>query len=100
MSFNLVANAVSLVALSTFTVFVFGRPNSLVHVWPQWRSLALKVALGAAVLGHGLSAVGHPLGVNLLSGGLALVWVWAAVFHYQHFVASGAFNRNSQPPAP
>jgi len=92
---NSALHLVSLVALSTFTVFVFGRPNSIVHLWPRWRSLALKVALCGAVLGHGLSALRHPLGDLLLDGGLALLWVWAAAFHYQHFVGRGAFKKPS-----
>lgn len=92
---NSALHLVSLIALSTFTVFVFGRPNSIVHLWPRWRALALKVGLAVAVLGHGLSALRHPLGDLLLDGGLCMIWVWAAVFHYQHFVARGAFKKTS-----
>lgn len=86
-------HVVSLVALSTFVVFLFGRPNSLVHSWPRWRSLALKVSITLAVLGHGLAAIGYSSGNLLLHGGLAALWVWASVFHYQHFVARGAFTK-------
>lgn len=82
---------VSLAALSTFVVFLFGRPNSLVHSWPRWRSFALKAALVLTVFGHGLAALQKPVGGLLLHGGLSVLWVWAAIFHYQHFVASGAF---------
>lgn len=59
---NTLAHVISLAALSTFTVFLFGRPNSLVYVWPKWRALALKVGLTVAVLGHGLSALRYPFG--------------------------------------
>lgn len=95
MTVNAILHIVSLVALSTFTVFVFGRPNSIVHLWPRWRSLALKAGLAGAVLGHGLSALRHPYGDLLLDGGLAALWTWAAAFHYQHFVARGAFKKPS-----
>jgi hypothetical protein len=86
-------HVVSLAALSTFVVFLFGRPNSLVHSWPRWRSLALKAALVLTVFGHGLAAIHEFVGELLLHGGLAVLWVWAAIFHYQHFVASGAFTK-------
>lgn len=90
---NTLSHVVSLIALSTFVVFLFGRPNSLVHAWPRWRAFALKAGLAVAVLGHGLSAIRYPLGETLLDSGFAVVWVWAAVFHYQHFVQRGAFKK-------
>lgn len=89
-------HVVCLLGLASFIVLLFGRENSLVHTWPRWRSMSLKAALAMVCGGHLLAAVNDkatPIGEVLLNGGLAVLWVWAAVFHYQHFLRLGAFAK-------
>ena len=95
---NCAFHIVSLIGLSAFIVLLYGRENSLVHTWPRWRSGMLKAALAMVTGGHMLAAFSDkpaPVGEVLLNGGLALLWTWAAIFHYAHFVRLGAFKKEA-----
>jgi hypothetical protein len=95
---NSIFHIVSLLGLSSFIVLLYGRENSLVHTWPRWRAMSLKAALAMVTGGHLLAALNDkpaPIGEVLLNGGLAMLWAWAAVFHYQHFMRLGAFTKKT-----
>lgn len=95
---NCTFHVVSLVGLSAFIVFLYGRENSIVHTWSRWRSGVLKAALALVTGGHLLAAFSDrpaPVGEVLLNGGLALLWAWAAVFHHARFVRVGAFKKET-----
>ena len=99
---NAAFHTIGLLGLSSFVVLLYGRENSLVHTWPRWRSLSLKAALSMVCGGHLLATFNDkptPIGEILLNGGLAVLWVWAAVFHYQHFLRLGAFQKRAQADA-
>ena len=100
---NAVFHTIALFGISSFVVLLYGRENSLVHTWPRWRSVSLKFALALVCGGHMLAAFNDkptPIGEIILNGGLAALWVWAAVFHYHHFLKSDAFARRKHRNEP
>lgn len=86
---NSAFHAIGLLGLVLFIVLLYGRGDSLVHSWPRWRTMSLKAGLALVAGGHLLAALSFqsvPVGELMLNGGLAILWCWAAVFHYQHFL--------------
>lgn len=93
---NCAAHAVSTLSLVFFIILLFGRENSLVHSWPAWRANTLKLVISVLAASHLFSVFNtQPLPASelVLNGSLAAIWLWAAVFHYQHFVKNKVFDQ-------
>jgi len=86
---NFSFSTVLFLSLGAFMVFVFGRDNSLAHRLPAWGNWLLRCGLAMCSAGALLNAAtfSNPSWSEvLLNGGLCVVFLWAAVFHYVRFV--------------
>jgi hypothetical protein len=84
---NSLFHLVSFFGLSAFIIFLYGRASAIVHAWPRGRSVTLKAALSLVCGGHLMMALAaNSVSETALNAGSAGLWVWAAVFHWQHFV--------------
>jgi len=75
--------------MAAFLIFLFGRSNSVVYKLPGYKTLALKAALAMCTAGALLNAVtvSNPAWSEVvLNTGLAILFAWAAWFHYGQFV--------------
>lgn len=69
-------------------VFAFGR-NSLLYKLPDWERIMVKVGLAgisAGSLFNFLTLSCPPWTEVMLNVGLAVTFIWAAIFHYLHFI--------------
>lgn len=87
--FNIASNLLMTVSLVFFIVLIFGRAESLVNKFSKLEYWLLKIALALATSGALFSALTNPpvtwtqLTRNL---GMALLFSWASIFHYNYFV--------------
>lgn len=85
---NAIANVVITISISAFMVFVFGR-LSLMHKLPAYEKHTIKIGLALVAAGslfNCLTLSTPPISEIILNFGLAVVFLWAAIFHYNHFV--------------
>ena len=85
---NAVANLISAIALSGFIVFAFGR-SSLIYKRPAIEWWLVKIGLSfmaAGTMMNFLTMAEACWTQVMLNVGLATVFVWAAIFHYNHFI--------------
>lgn len=85
---NLAANTLLTVALSMFMIFVYGRSGAIdkLHFFER---AVIKTALAMTASGAFLNVltVADPsISEVVFNSGLAIVFVWAAWFHYKYFV--------------
>lgn len=88
---NFVCNLVLCCAFVAFIIFCFGRENSLVHKMSLPYNWGLKFALTFCTAGSLLNALSLgelPYDGVFLNIGLASLFVWASIFHYQRFVVN------------
>lgn len=86
---NFASNLVLSGAFGAFTIFLFGRENSLVYSLKAHKTLALKAGLSMCAAGSlytALTVPDSPPSEVLLNVGLATLFSWAAWFHYTKFV--------------
>lgn len=88
MLINAFCNVVICISVSAFIVFVFGRLDltqkfGIVQKWIVKSGLSL-VAAGS--LFNFVTLSEPPFTEVLLNIGLAILFLWAAIFHYTHFV--------------
>lgn len=86
---NFAANIILTIAFMMFMIFVFGRTNSKIYNLPWYKTIAVKVGLATCTIGAALNALtfSDPMPSEIiLNVGLALLFSWAAVFHYHAFV--------------
>lgn len=86
---NLASNAVLTVAFSAFLIFLFGRDNSLLYRMNGYHTFFVRVGLSVCAAGSLLNVLtmsNPPVTEVILNVGLAMVMLWAAVFHYLRFV--------------
>lgn len=86
---NLVANCTLTVAFGAFLVFLFGRENSLMHKIKSCNTVFVKAALSLCASGalyNVLTLSEPPFSEVVMNTGLAMLFVWAAWFHYLRFV--------------
>jgi len=86
---NFAANIVCCFSFGMFIVFLYGRENSLVYRMKNTRTFLLRLALSLTCAATLLNAVtfSNPAWTEvMLNIGLALLFVWAAWFHYFKFV--------------
>ena len=85
---NAFCNVVICLSVSAFMVFVFGRLDltekfGAVQKWIVKSGLAL---VSAGALFNFITLSKPPFTETLMNIGLAILFLWAAVFHYTHFV--------------
>ena len=88
---NFVSCLVLTGAFTAFLIFVFGRQNSKVYSLPFPQSLLPKIGLGFCTAGALLNALtlSNPQWSEVsLNFGLAVLFTWAAYFHWKHFVVA------------
>lgn len=86
---NLIANAILTIAFTMFMIFVFGRKNSKIYSLPWYKTIAVKAGLAictAASFMNCLTLSNPPISEIMLNMGLAMMFTWAAWFHYRNFV--------------
>jgi hypothetical protein len=86
---NLVANCVLTVSFGAFLIFLFGRENSLIHKMKSFNVAFVKVAMGVCASGalyNVLTLSEPPISEVVMNTGLAMLFLWAAWFHYCKFV--------------
>jgi hypothetical protein len=86
---NLICNIIIAGSMSAFIVFAFGRSNSRLYRLPVYEQYLVKAGLSlisAGAMFNAFTLSTPPWTEVLLNIGLALTFVWAAVFHYNHFV--------------
>jgi hypothetical protein len=67
---------------------LYGNSSSVVHKWPLIHHWSLRVGLSAFVAGAFLNALtlsNPPVTEVLMNVGLALIFIWAVIFHYRKF---------------
>lgn len=89
MLINFISNLVLVISFTAFIIFVFGRPDSKLNSMPWYKTFLVKFGLcfctGGALL-NALTFSSPPWTEVLLNLGLAMVFAWAAYFHYVEFV--------------
>ena len=86
---NLIANSVTTIAVTFFIIAVFGRKSKAIESLPAYEYYALKISLCVLASGSLLNALtghAHHATEVLLSLGVALIFSWAAWFHWKYFV--------------
>lgn len=86
---NLIANIVVMISVTFFIIGVFGRRSHTIEKMPIWEQYFLKVALSTLAAGSFLNVLTfstpHATEV-ILNAGVALLFAWAAWFHWKYFV--------------
>ena len=86
---NLGSNIVLSGAFGAFMVFLFGRENSMVYTLKPYKTLLLKLGISMCAAGSLFSALTMPKPTPseaLMDLGMAMVFSWAAWFHYHQFI--------------
>lgn len=94
---NIVSNSIMAAALVVFIILMFGRAESLVNKFPVWEYWMLKIGLAASASGSLFSALTNPTVTwtqVTRNVGLALLFLWAAWFHYRYFIKDKIIKRN------
>ena len=89
MPINFVSSLVLTLSFAAFLIFVFGRKESKINQMSFWGIFIPKVALAfctAGALMNALSFNNPSWSEVILNGGLALLFTWAAWFHWKFFV--------------
>jgi hypothetical protein len=89
MVINFIANLILCLSFAGFMVFLFGRTNSRIYQLPWYKTIFVKFALALCTTGALLNAFmfSNPVWTEvLLNAGLAMLFGWAAWFHYKTFV--------------
>jgi len=100
---NFVSNIVLTASFTAFTIFLFGRENSFVYTMRTVNTVLLKVSICFCVAGslyNTLTFSNPPIGEVVLNAGLAILFVWAAVFHYKQYVLAPAPVTTPEPSKP
>lgn len=94
---NIASNSIMAGALVVFIILMFGRAESLVNKFPKWEYWMLKLGLAASASGALFSALTNPSVTwtqFTRNAGLALLFVWAAFFHYRYFIKDKVIKPN------
>lgn len=86
---NAFCNIIICFSISAFIVFVFGRKNSMMNSLPKWESTMVRIGLITICCGslfNLLTLSTPPLSELILNIGLAIIFLWGAVFHFKYFV--------------
>jgi len=89
MLINFISSLILTISFTAFIIFIFGRPNSKLNTMPWYKTFLVKFGLCFCTAGALLNALtfsNPPWTEVLLNAGLAMVFSWAAYFHYIEFV--------------
>lgn len=86
---NFIANLVTTISVTFFIIGVFGRKSKMIESLPAHEYYILRIALATLAAGSLLNMLTlythHPSEV-VLNVGVALIFSWAAHFHWKYFV--------------
>lgn len=85
---NLIANTILTVSISMFMIFVYGRSSKIDHLH-FFERVTIKIALAMTASGaffNVLTFANPSFSEILFNTGLAIVFAWAAWFHFKYFV--------------
>ena len=85
---NTLASLIITIAVSAFIVFVFGRFSKMDKL-PRYEVFIVKMGLCLTASGslfNCLTLSSPPLSEVFLNCGLAITFLWGAIFHYKYFV--------------
>ena len=94
---NIAANLLMTLSLVFFIILIFGRAESLVNKFSKAEYWLLKISLALATSGALFSALTNPPVTwtqFLRNLGMALLFTWAAFFHYNYFVKQRLIKKN------
>jgi hypothetical protein len=96
---NAICNFAIFIAMLLFIIFVFGRRNSLVYQYGDFQAIFLKFGLTFSAVGSLWSALTlstPQFSEILMNIGFAVLFIWAAVFHYFVFIkkVKPKYNKN------
>jgi len=86
---NAIANLTIAITMVFFMIFVFGSNNKIINSMPKYESFPVKLGLSLIACGSLLSflTLSNPQETEIIMNvGLALVFLWAALFHYKYFI--------------
>ena len=87
---NLIANIIITIAITFFIIGVFGRKAKKIEEMPLIEQYFLRLALSTLASGSLLNvlsfATPHTTSEVILDCGLAMLFSWAAWFHWTYFV--------------
>jgi len=89
MLINFVANLILTLSFTAFIIFIFGRADGKLNQMPWYKTLPVKAGLGFCTAGSLFNVLtfNNPEWTQVsLNAGLAMVFAWAAYFHYVEFV--------------
>lgn len=93
---NMAASVVMVVGFTAFLVFLFGRPNSMIHRLDGAHRGFVKAALAGCAAGALLNLLTlsePPPSELVLNVSMAILFGWAAWFHWVRFVRGGGIER-------
>lgn len=86
---NALANLSISLSMIFFMIFVFGSNNKMINSLPKHELMLIKSGLALISCGSLLSFLtlsNPPFTEILMNVGLALTFIWAAIFHYKYFI--------------
>ena len=86
---NFIANFVTMVSVTFFIIGVFGRKSKVIESLPIYQYYLLKTALSTLAAGSFLNMLtlySHHASEVVLNVGVALIFSWAAWFHWSYFI--------------
>jgi uncharacterized membrane protein YccC len=101
MPLNFIANMVLSFSFTGFVIFLFGRQNSKVYKLPWYKTISVKIGLATctcAALVNTFTFSNPEWSEVLLNVGLAILFTWAAWFHYRTFVIPYKNKMNKKSP--
>ena len=85
---NAFCNCVIALSVTAFIVFVYGRSGTMAKL-PKWEQIIIKVGLITISCGaffNFLTMSVPPITEVILNIGLSILFFWACIFHYNHFI--------------
>jgi hypothetical protein len=85
---NLIANILLTIGITLFMVFIYGR-STMIDKLPFLERIIIKIALAMSACGaffNVLTITASHESEILFNSGLAVVFIWAAWFHFKYFV--------------
>jgi hypothetical protein len=100
MPLNFFANMLLSFSFAAFIIFLFGRQNSKIYKLPWYKTISVKIGLATctcAALVNTFTFSNPEWSEVLLNVGLAILFCWAAWFHYKTFVIPYKKNLHKKP---